>query len=196
MDHFIAACKEESDVVVFSGDFLPDPIQLGFSPSGILRQEMFLLDNKARIWEALDSRPFIYCQGNHDWINLDHLFYEKSYELKNTTLSLLEVNWHGFPNTPTLSFWNHYTENFTLVFERIPKFADILVSHCPPKDILDEMYTGEHVGIEDLREQIENTSIRLCMFGHIHEANGMIQIGKIRYSNAARSWRVIEFNSE
>lgn len=47
-----------------------------------------------------------------------------------------------------------------------------MLTHGPPKDILDETHTGEKVGCEHLRRGVSRCKPRLHCFGHIHESWG------------------------
>lgn len=54
----------------------------------------------------------------------------------------------------------------------IPDDVDILITHCPPYGILDQIAT-DSVGDIDLRRALEERiKPRLHVFGHIHEHGG------------------------
>jgi Icc-related predicted phosphoesterase len=67
----------------------------------------------------------------------------------------------------------------------IPDDVDIVLSHGPPKGICDMTANGLGVGDQDLREAIERTKPALCIFGHIHEAHGVGQLGETLCCNVA-----------
>ncbi len=48
---------------------------------------------------------------------------------------------------------------------------NILLTHCPPKGILDKTYSGVHAGCNAIREHVKSFDAILC--GHIHEAHGV-----------------------
>ncbi len=52
------------------------------------------------------------------------------------------------------------------------KEGDILLTHVPPKGILDNTSSGARVGCEALREFVERKSFTLHLFGHVHERVG------------------------
>lgn len=54
----------------------------------------------------------------------------------------------------------------------IPDDTDILITHCPPYDILDETLDGEKVGSKTLLAKSLKVAPRLHIFGHIHEQGG------------------------
>jgi hypothetical protein len=48
------------------------------------------------------------------------------------------------------------------------------LTHGPPADILDTVYSGERVGCETLTAHLPLLRPRLHLFGHIHEAHGAL----------------------
>lgn len=54
--------------------------------------------------------------------------------------------------------------------------ADILVSHEPPRGLLDQVSSGEHVGCTRLLTSVQESPTRpkVWCFGHIHEARGVM----------------------
>ncbi|KAF9483276.1 Metallo-dependent phosphatase [Pholiota conissans] len=54
---------------------------------------------------------------------------------------------------------------------KFPK-TDILLTHGPPFQILDQVISGLEVGCEALRDRLPELRPRLHLFGHIHEAHG------------------------
>ncbi|MEB3764733.1 MAG: metallophosphoesterase family protein [Desulfurococcales archaeon] len=51
--------------------------------------------------------------------------------------------------------------------------VDILLSHHPPKGILDRVFFGLHAGVRELRDFVTMLRPRLHLFGHIHESRGV-----------------------
>ena len=49
---------------------------------------------------------------------------------------------------------------------------NILLSHCPPKGILDRTYSGVHAGCDAIRKRMSDFDVILC--GHIHESHGVV----------------------
>ena len=71
------------------------------------------------------------------------------------------------------------------VWQKIPDGIDILVTHGPPKGILDRVQRGGEVGCEELREALRRVRPRLHVFGHIHEAYGQLHLDGTHFVNAA-----------
>lgn len=95
---------------------------------------------------------------------------EGSYEFRLGNGALLRV--YASPFTPSLSgdwgFQYHPNEGHN--FE-IPESVDIVITHGPPKGILD--YTdGRRAGCPGLFQAVARTQPRLHCFGHIHEGWG------------------------
>ncbi len=55
--------------------------------------------------------------------------------------------------------------------------VDILLTHYPPKGILDKTIFGIHIGLASIRRLIETMSPRLVLAGHVHEARGVARLG-------------------
>jgi hypothetical protein len=61
---------------------------------------------------------------------------------------------------------------FLEIHSSIPPETEILLTHGPPRGILDTIYSGENVGCEELITRLRGIRPRLHVFGHIHEAHG------------------------
>jgi Icc-related predicted phosphoesterase len=52
----------------------------------------------------------------------------------------------------------------------IPSNIDILMTHMPPKQILDKTYLGKHWGCSFLKEKVlGEIKPKVHVFGHVHE---------------------------
>lgn len=102
----------------------------------------------------------------------------------------------GSPWTHQFSGINPHCKAFTGSYENdslkekwelIPKDTDILITHCPPYNILDTTKYNEHVGDVYLLDTIIQVKPFLHVFGHVHECGGMyIQMpDDIQYINAS-----------
>jgi predicted phosphohydrolase len=72
-------------------------------------------------------------------------------------------------------------------WDLIPAETDILITHGPPYDILDQCSHGQRVGCEELLNTIQIIKPKLHVFGHIHEARGVFvdNTNTITYNNAS-----------
>lgn len=57
----------------------------------------------------------------------------------------------------------------------VPETTDVLVTHGPPFGVLDRTWLGEDVGCADLEAALVRIRPRLHLFGHIHEAYGVVR---------------------
>ncbi|EIN07652.1 Metallo-dependent phosphatase [Punctularia strigosozonata HHB-11173 SS5] len=78
------------------------------------------------------------------------------------------------------AFKYHGQGQATELWSRIPEDIDILITHTPPHDILDATRKGVKAGCAVLRSRLEDLpNCRLHVFGHIHEAHGVMIHGNI-----------------
>lgn len=66
----------------------------------------------------------------------------------------------------------------------IPETVDIVMTHGPPKYILDSTPNGRSAGCEHLRRAIERVRPQLACFGHIHKSYGA---QRISFGDASKS---------
>lgn len=63
--------------------------------------------------------------------------------------------------------------------------VDILITHSPPKNILDMTRYGINFGCEFLRKAVlESIKPKIHFFGHVHESRGQTEINGIRFVNS------------
>jgi Icc-related predicted phosphoesterase len=209
--------NKEFDVVVCSGDFFPNknwgPLQNSrMHQEEIKFQTGWLKDRIPFMKEWLQNKPFLFCSGNHDFINPCAILQEngiKAIDLDNNVVEYGGLTWYGFPYIPMIQgFWNkecgsqylkEETDKFVKRLEDANKFdaLDVLVSHCPLYGILDECF-GEHCGNQHMNNVLAyrfNKLPKLMCFGHIHNSWGCDTFGEedeMFISNAATGYRILE----
>lgn len=135
-----------------------------------------------------DHVPIVAVAGNHDFLAQERpgdMYDLPWYYLCDETVTLVlpeggrrrKVKIHGSPWTPTFLNWAFMKDDQELEehWAMIPDDVDILVTHGPPYGILDRTFDGRHVGSRTLRDRVEalgRESLRLHVFGHIHEQGG------------------------
>lgn len=147
-------------------------------------------------------KRFVYVPGNHD------IYVEKQPDACRKDLESLGVDLlinqeiviegkriYGSPYTPRFGRWAFMLdrgEAIRKVWDQIPEGLDVLITHGPPKGILDltdGRYTGhpENVGCEELYDRLTTMEKppRISAFGHIHASYAMKVVGKTTYYNAA-----------
>lgn len=104
---------------------------------------------------------------------------------------------YGFPWTPKFCDWHFMLSSSRLIEKAnlVPLDTDILVSHGPPKFILDQVW-DERLGIEKncgcgaLREAVERVKPRFHVFGHIHSQGHQI------YNNESTTFMNVAYMDE
>ena len=80
----------------------------------------------------------------------------------------------GSPYHPQIAgvFGKSYEELFKIWAEVDDPDVDVLITHGPPYDMLDQTIDGEHAGDKWLRNWLNGRRPKLHAFGHIHEGYG------------------------
>ncbi|CAH0058890.1 unnamed protein product [Clonostachys solani] len=76
------------------------------------------------------------------------------------------------PYIPSLLEWGFRYEPSEGHKYEIEEGTDLVMTHCPPKGILDANYQGDEVGCRHLFEAVARIRPRLHCFGHSHEGWG------------------------
>lgn len=177
------------DILIHSGDC---------SFRGTLKEVIPFLD-----WFAeQDYSYLIFVPGNHDWIfEEDPWLMQEECKSRNIILlndSSCEVEgikiW-GSPVQPWFHDWAFNRirgEEISKHWQMIPEDTEILITHGPPYLILDDTNTAGRghgfsnpVGCEDLYKRIMQTTIKLHVFGHIHEGAGHKYLDGRTFVNAS-----------
>jgi len=112
---------------------------------------------------SLDYNNIDSLKANHPTINF--LFHEE------TTIKGIKI--FGSPYTPTFFSWSFMRDRSVLhrYWNSIPSNTDILITHGPPKGILDLAYgeTLEYCGDKSLLNKVLEIQPQYHIFGHIHE---------------------------
>jgi len=172
----------EADVLVHCGDMF----------DGIERHTVH--PEQLDAWFASLPVECVVCTGgNHD----DHLqmAHEAGHQPFEYARVLIDEAWthqgvtfYGAPWVPRLQGWSFYESEQALpgAWARIPDGVDVLVTHTPPKGILD--VSSRHdlpLGCPHLLERVEALGPKIHCFGHIHASGGQAVVGQTRFINAA-----------
>lgn len=122
-------------------------------------------------------------------------YYPEVIYLQDTAIELDGVKFYGSPWQPEFFNWAFNLprgQKLREKWEEIPKDTDVLITHGPPKNILDEAPAynrpGEffNCGCEELRDIVLNELDLKChVFGHIHAGYGKHIEGGTTFINAA-----------
>ncbi len=177
------------DLLIHAGD-----LALAGTPKELARAAAWL--------ESLPHQRKVLVAGNHDRA-LDPA--QSGMQVYVATRAMLErtgvhylfdsgveiagLNIYGSPWTPPFNDWAFMLndEGREIVWSAVPGGTDILVTHGPPRGILDRTYNGEHVGCEWLLKAVQRVRPKLHVFGHIHESYGQETIADITFINASIS---------
>ncbi len=80
----------------------------------------------------------------------------------------------GIPVTPFGSWSYDFTEDQALELLRDCPSGGVLISHSPPKGILDLSSDGRRLGSQAVKETIKNKKPILVVCGHIHGSAGQV----------------------
>jgi Icc-related predicted phosphoesterase len=141
---------------------------------------------------TLDYRHKVVIAGNHDFI-FEHEP-ERARRLITNAIYLQDeaakiegrLFW-GSPWQPWYFDWAFNLprgEPLATKWRLIPSNVDVLITHGPPEGIGDRTTRGEHVGCADLATAVLRCKPRLHVFGHIHEAYGVVRTDHTIYVNA------------
>jgi len=143
-------------------------------------------------WFGKQPHPYkVVIAGNHDRsLGQDQMLgfkiFTNAIYLLNSSVEIEGLKIWGSPYTP----WNSEIYNYFAfgkprydmkgAWRGMPRDADILLTHCPPKGILDKVAEtgfnpGDHVGDELLLDRIRRYKPKINGFGHIHEEYGIVR---------------------
>jgi Icc-related predicted phosphoesterase len=146
-------------------------------------------------YSELDVPVKVFVPGNHSLAVEQGLIRPKTYPgirfliHEQTEIDGLKI--FGTPYTPKFFDWAYMRErkDLDVVWQSIPDDLNILITHGPPKGILDvtrDLDTREpiHVGSKSLMRHVtERIKPKLHAFGHIHDELGIRNFGTVQDSN-------------
>ncbi len=159
-----------ADIIIHSGDF---------TMAGTEQEAIEFLN-----WFCdLPYSHKIFIAGNHD-----ECFYE-------ATISGLDSNCHYLCNSSVIidgiSFYgvpffmqDSFSDKQRKLYEKIPDYTDVLITHEPPLGILD-LDDNIRFGSEELLIRVCLMSPKLHLFGHIHDRFGILRQHNIIFSNGS-----------
>jgi predicted phosphodiesterase len=203
----------DGDVLIHSGD--------ATSTGKVEECKKFL-----RWYAALPHKYKIFVAGNHDWSfdndDLAYIKWKNHYRFKGDRfrsgatdyveylakeLGIIYLNresviingvkFYGCPESPRFHHWAFNRDECD--WKHIPGDTNVLITHTPPKNILDLSARGnEHCGCPYLMGRILELSdlkkLKIHCFGHIHEARGVHEQHGVTFINGScldEKYRVI-----
>ena len=109
--------------------------------------------------------------------------------LENSSITLEGIKFFGSPQSAQFGTrWAFNLERGPVAYNhwsQIPNDVDIVITHGPAHGVNDYVSRGENVGDIQLYNKLCETTCKLFLCGHIHEAYGVRNDGKIYHINAA-----------
>ena len=185
--HELLEIPEDIDMVIHSGDFSNQWCVYKNEPEAL---------NFLHWFSALEIKHKVLIAGNHDALACQRnvKFKELCVELgiiylKDTGVVIDGLKIWGSPYTPTFGAWHFMKSRAKInkVWVAIPEDTDILVTHGPPKGILDvseDAYNSiEYCGCRALKKRVlKMPNLKLMCFGHIHNNKDIINAGVMKLS--------------
>jgi len=151
-------------------------------------------------FKSLPIKHKIYVAGNHD-TSIEKKLITKQYfqdyniiYLEDDLVEIEGVMIYGNPYTPMFGQWAFMKDRVKLDRywkNAIPSSLDILVTHGPPKGILDKSYDRDNYleccGDKSLLNKVMEVQPAYHLFGHIHNCKDIINAGMQKLS-ACDTW--------
>jgi predicted phosphohydrolase len=170
----------EGDILVHAGDFT-----IRGSVDEVRRFNRFL--------ERLPHPSKVVIAGNHEHCfekegRLARSLITSATYLEDEATTVAGIRFYGSPWQPEFLSWAFNLPRGAPLrarWARIPDDTDVVITHGPPFGILDWALRGEAVGCVDLLERVEALRPALHVFGHIHEAAGILVSEHTTFVNAS-----------
>jgi Icc-related predicted phosphoesterase len=145
---------------------------------------------------SLKIKHKIIVAGNHDWY-FQEIGYESAFRLcnkyniiylENTSCTIEGINFFGSPYSNMFHNWAFMSseKDLSKIYSKIPDNTNVIISHGPPKGILDCTYNTLNVGSSSLINKIKKLKeLKIVIFGHIHEDRGHVNKNNIDFYNVS-----------
>jgi len=184
--HGLLNIPTDIDMIIHSGD-------ISNSRNPILSNNECL---DAIEWLGSLNIPVILVAGNHDialergMITKQQMAEKGITYLYNEGITIDGVNFWGSPFTPSFGVgwaFNRKRDKLHDLWATIPEKTNVVITHGPPKGILDHSYnqTGnvyERCGCAALLKRMLKIEPKYCLFGHIHNCEDIINAGTTKLS--------------
>ena len=186
--HSLLKEPEQIDIVMHSGD--------ATNPRDKYKSE-YEMRNFLEWYSSLNIKYKIFVAGNHDLCIERGLINHKDFEskgimyLQDEEVIVEGLKIYGSPWTPTFGegwAFNRSRDKMHQVWDKIAVDTDIVVTHGPPKGILDLSYDRNNIlefcGDLSLKKSMAFIQPKLVCFGHIHNCDNIINAGTRMVANS------------
>lgn len=174
------------DILVHCGDF---------SFQGTSQEILGFLQDAVRAIKVTGAKHFVLVPGNHELgVQANEGLFKEMCREKGITVLIHEkitlegIRFFGTPWQPEFANWAYNvwkTEDLDDKYAQIPKGIDVLVTHSPPKDILDFVPGDGGVGSYVIAKHVMRIKPKIHAFGHIHFSRGIKEENGVKFINAA-----------
>jgi Icc-related predicted phosphoesterase len=174
----------EGDVLIHAGDH---------SYRGTVKEMSKALKLLAE--KGKNFKKIVLIVGNHDWLAEKEPLIMKQLCEDNGLIYLMDSSvvidgklFYGSPFQPEFCSWAFNLprgEKLAAKWAQIPDNTDVLITHGPPRQILDLCPDGFRAGCDDLFKRIMEVRPKYHFFGHIHHSYGILHFDGITFVNAS-----------
>ena len=180
---------------------VPDGDLLIHSGDATIKGTREEVERFAQWFSGLPHRHKIFVAGNHDWLfqrNNDlarRLLGDDIVYLQDSDVEIDGLKIYGSPWQPRFYDWAFNLDRgpeIAAKWRAVPDDIDILITHGPPKGILDHVPRADgfdHEGCEELSKRIKEIArtgrLRAHIFGHIHFGHGIVENDGVIFANAS-----------
>ena len=171
----------EGDVLIHCGDFTDTG-----KPSEIEKFRDYLKEQPHR------HKLFIF--GNHEKVDREVKYWIDYLEdgtgatcIHEKLVCINGINFFGSSYTPKFMNWAFMQTDGTRkrYWENMVEDMDVLVTHGPPRGIMDKIESGIEIGCEYLRKFVDRVKPKYHFFGHNHAGAGIQTNSDTLFINAA-----------
>tara|TARA_R110000868_G_scaffold14414_2_gene67001 strand:- start:18021 stop:18698 length:678 start_codon:yes stop_codon:yes gene_type:complete len=184
--HNLLEIPNDIDVVIHSGDC---------SNPRDAYQNKVEVENFIEWYSKINIPIKIFIPGNHDTsiekglANKNDFTCKDIIFLNNSDVIYKDIKFWGTPYTPSFGVgWAYNKQRHKMhdLWQSVPEDVNVLISHGPPKGILDLSYNQanelEFCGCNAMKKHVQNKQYDAVLFGHIHNCQDIVNAGIMQLS--------------
>jgi Icc-related predicted phosphoesterase len=177
----------EGDVLIHAGDMTNDT-SISTALKGIRSLDYWFGEQ--------DFKKVICISGNHDRVFAKGLItkLQNAIYLEDEHYEYEGVTFFGSPWTlPFYGVYNAHEGMLGNMYNKISTKTDVLITHGPPKGILDKTSHGSSIGSTALLNALNRIKPQYHVFGHVHFSTGEHNDNVTQFYNAAMAGKDFTF---